>query len=145
MLHGEKRPLVRLGLAVGVVNPPCRAGLRNCVALTCLAQRRPQLLHKSRFPLGPRRHSGVLVVWQFAQSFCRSPAPLLRFRFFFATSSCCTSSASTRFLLSSCLSSYCQLELLVVFSSSNAFSSDARLSSCRPIGLALVPACDTIT
>ena len=53
--------------------------------LTSLAHLRPQELHKSRCPLGPLRHSGVTLVWQFAQSFCWS-LPRLRFRFFFAAS-----------------------------------------------------------
>ena len=38
--------------------------------LTCLAHLSPQLLQRSRLPLGPLLHSGVDRVWQLAQSFC---------------------------------------------------------------------------
>src|SRR5208282_4608077 len=50
--------------------------------LTCFAHRSPQLLQRSRFPLGPRLHSGVVFTWQFAQSCCKWPTPFLRFLFF---------------------------------------------------------------
>ena len=95
--------------------------------LTCLAHRNPHELHRSRLPEGPLRHSGVVLVWQFAQSFCNWPAPFLRFRFFLAASRLCTSSARYRFRFSICRNSYCQLVLRVVFSSSKTLSSEARL------------------
>src|SRR6266536_5032430 len=97
--------------------------------LTCFAQRSPQLLHKSRCPLGPRRHSGVTRVWQFAQSRCRCPAPFLRFRFFLLDKRDASSSASNRLLFSICRSSNCQLVQRVVLSSSNMLSSDATATS----------------
>ena len=100
---------------------------------TCLAQRRPQELHKSLFPDGPLLHSGVVLVWQFAQSFCSWPAPFLRLRFFLAAKRLCTSSAKYLFLFSICRSSYCQLVLRVVFSSSKTLSSEASDWSWCPI------------
>lgn len=59
-LRGETRPTyaghtplveLRMDADARLARPP-----------TCFAHRRPQLLHKSRCPLGPRRHSGVFRV-----------------------------------------------------------------------------------
>ena len=96
--------------------------------LTSFAHLSPQLLHKSRFPLGPRLHSGVTRVWQFTQSFCIFPAPLRLFRFFLLESRLWSSSARSLLRFSICRSSNCQLVLRVVFSSSKTFSSEARAS-----------------
>lgn len=90
--------------------------------LTCFAQRNPQLLHKSLWPLGPRLHSGVTRVWQFAQSRCGLLAPLRRLRFFLLDKSDASSSERSLLLLSICRSSYCQLVQCVVFNSSKKSS-----------------------
>lgn len=105
----------------------------QCQNHTCLAQRRPHELQRSRLPDGPLLHSGVVLVWQFAQSFCNWPAPFLRLRFFFAANKVCTSSARYRFLFSICRSSNCQLVFRVVFNSSKTLSSDASEWSWWPI------------
>ena len=110
---------------------------------TCFAHRRPQLLQRSRFPLGPLLHSGVTRVWQLAQSFSSWPIPFLLFLFFFRLSKAWRSSASTRFCFSICLNSNCQLVLRVVLSSSNMLSSDASASSWLPIMSPSLPACVT--
>lgn len=100
--------------------------------LTCFAHRSPQLLHRSRCPLGPLLHSGVLRVWQFAQSLTTLPTPFLLFRFFLLLRSWPSSSANSLFTFSICRSSYCQDEHRVVLSSSNMLSSLASAASWDP-------------
>ena len=118
------------GHSEGIISTRCH--YNRMVTLTSFAHLRPQLLQRSLCPLGPRRHSGGTLVCQLAQSFCWS-LPRLRFRFFFAAIKDWTSSASIRFLFSSCRISYCQELDFVVLSSSKRLSSEASEASWRPI------------
>ena len=127
-VRGETRPCYSFVSALSV-SWTCR---QNC-ELTCFAHRNPHELQRSRFPEGPRLHSGVVLVWQFAQSFCSCPAPFLRFRFFLAANRVWTSSARYLLRFSIWRSSYCQLVLLVVLSSSKTLSSEASDWSWWPI------------
>ena len=99
---------------------------------TCLAHLNPQLLQRSRLPLGPLLHSGVFLELQVAQAF--SNGPFFLFRFFRRLSKPCNSSASNRLRLSSWRNSNCQFELLVPSSSSNILSSDRSVFSWSPSG-----------
>ena len=124
------------GLGVGVLVPHHEiTGVKESLGgkeHTCLAHRNPQLLHRSLNPLGPLLHSGVLRVWQFAQSRTMLPPPFRLFRFFLFERSCASSSASKRLTFSICRNSYCQDVHLVVLSSSNMFSSAASAASWCP-------------
>ena len=58
VLRGDTRPFcIHIQVSYNANMP-----LKDPEELTCLAHRRPQLLHRSRFPLGPLLHSGVTRV-----------------------------------------------------------------------------------